>query len=207
MRRFMAAFTLTLLPGLALAQASGQPQQPAEPAARTEAQAKARAEAEAAVLAGMTPLVAARLRAMLDAAAQKSLPTEPILDRIAEGKAKGAAEGRIAAESEKTLGQLMLAYEAMVRAGRSEPSEEEVIRAAAVIERGVTSAQLEAVIGKAPEGRPLTVAFEVLSDLADRGLPVDRALAEVSTRLAAGASDQQLFELKAGLGLQLGRRP
>lgn len=208
MRRLTLLGAMTLLvPGLAGAQAGNKPRPAASPATQAEVEAKARAEAEAATLAGVTPMVATRLRAILDAAAHDSLPTEPILDRIAKAKAQGAAEGAIIAESERALGRMKMAQAAMAGAGRAPPSPEELIRACSVIERGVTAAQLEALASKAPAQRPIRAAFEVLNELIDRGVPVERALTEVGTRLAAGDSDDQLYELKSTMGLQLGRRP
>jgi hypothetical protein len=155
----------------------------------------------------------ARLEAMFWKAEQKDLPTEPMQDRVSEGEAKGAAEGRIVAVAAEVMSQLELAQSALVRAGR-EPSGEATARGASVIARGATEVELEAFAREAPSERSLVVAFEVLSDLMARGIPVGNALAQVGSRLEARASDAQLraFGLElggqaqagAGLGLGLG---
>jgi len=173
----------------------------------TRANAMAEARAEAAVMAGLSAETRARLEAMFTKAREQKLPTEAMRDRIAEGRAKGAAEASIIAETSRAMVQLETAHAALVRAGRTSPSDEEVTHGASVLARGATTAQLEAVIAKAPEGRPLGVAFEVLADLAAKGLPVDNAVAQVSSRLSAGATDKQLIELKTNAGLGIGRKP
>jgi hypothetical protein len=179
----------------------------AQASAQANADASVQARSEAAVMAGLSAETRARLEAMFTGARERRLPTEPMKDRIAEGQAKGATEAGIVTEVGRTMGQLESAHSILVRSGRETPSEQEVTHGASVLARGATAAQLEAVVGRAPEGRPLGVALEVLADLTARGLPVENAVAQVSSRLAAGASDAQLIELKAGAGLGVGRKP
>lgn len=195
MRRTLMTTALLLLPAALVAQDS------------TRAAAQAQSRTEASLMSGFSAEGRAKLEAMFVQARDQKLPTEAMRGRIAEGQAKGAAEASIVAEVGKTMNQLETAHAALVKAGRTEPSDDEVTHGASVIARGASAAQLEAVAAKAPPGRPLAVAFEVLSDLAAKGLPVDQALAQVSGKLAAGASDRQLMDLKAHAGLGLGRKP
>lgn len=203
MRRGVISIGLLAVPALLAAQAtstSGQVEAKAD--AKVQAQAR-----EAAVMAGLSAETRTRIEAMFAKAHDRDLPTELMQDRVAEGRTKGAADAQIIAETAKTLGHLEATQSALVKAGRPEPSAGEISRGAALMGRGVTTAQLEAVIGKAPADRSLAVAFEVLADLAAGGVPVDQALTQVSSRLAAGASDHQLIELKSGLGLGLTKKP
>ena len=139
----------------------------------------------------------ARLEAMLHVARERYLPTEPMANRVAEGQAKGASEAQIIASVGRIEAQLRASQEALIRAGRSQPSEAEVARGAEVMASGATSAELEAFVRRAPSERRLVVAFDVLTRLTERGVPVDRALAVVGGQLSAGAADGQLISLTA----------
>ncbi len=230
MRTTRLAMALILAPAALSAQdAAGRPQEP-----RATAQARVEQNLEARIPAHLSAETRARLEAQLQAALHKELPTKPMTDRMAEGAAKGASEAAIVAASGRVLAELEASQEAMIRAGRERPSGEEIERGARVIARGATAAQLEAIVRRTPSDRSLVVAFEVLTDLAARGLPVDRALAVVGARLEAGATDGQLIALGAsatgqaqgsaaaglgkpeasaagtvrtGLGVTIGRRP
>lgn len=76
------------------------------------------------------------------------------------------------------------------------PGRSVVGRLPSVLARGASTADLEVVASKAPADQSLVVAFEVPSDLADRGLPVERALAEVGAKLSARASDTEIASLR-----------
>lgn len=184
----MKAITLTL--GLALAPALVA----AQTVVATEAQVHAKADVSA-IPVGLSAETRAKLVAMIEAARNQDLPTEPISDRMAEGKAKGASEAQIIAASARAMGELEASQQALIRAGREHPSDEEVERGSQVIARGATSAELEAFVRHAPSDRPLEVAFEVLTQLAARGVPVDHALTVIGSRLSGGASDGQLVSV------------
>ncbi|MEX2153948.1 MAG: hypothetical protein WD825_11465, partial [Gemmatimonadaceae bacterium] len=87
------------------------------------------------------------------------------------------------------------AHEAMVRAGRTRPSDEETERGAYVLERGYTRAQIEAVVESAPSDRSLVVAFDVLTRLAARGVASANAVAQVRSKLESRAPDAQINAL------------
>ena len=90
----------------------------------------------------------------------------------------------------------------MVRAGRAKPQREEVARGSQAMEQGATEAQIEALVKHAPSDRSLVVAFDVLTKLSARGVPVDNALAQVQSKLDARATDDALGSLVAGANAQ-----
>lgn len=192
MRKPLVILALTVAPALAAAQASAG------------AQAEAREKTEVTVERGGSPRIPegfsaetrARLEAMFETARRKSLPPEPMNDRMAEGQAKGASESEIVAAGATTLAQLETSQQALVRAGREQPSDEEIVRGAQILARGASSAQLTLLAGRGPSERRLEVALEVLTDLSARGVTVDGAIGAITT---AGAT--------AGLGLGGVRKP
>ena len=137
----------------------------------------------------------ASVDAELSAARQHGVPERPIRNRVAEGRAKGATEADLAASAHAVRLNLEIAHEALVGAGRSQPSDQETERGANAIERGYTRAQIEAVAKSAPSDRSLVVAFDVLARLSERGVSVSRALAQVQSRLASRASDASIDAL------------
>jgi hypothetical protein len=139
----------------------------------------------------------AQLEATFAAARQRDLPERPIQNRVAEGQAKGASEAQIVLAAQRMESRLEATQDAMIRAGRRDPSDAEVERGAQAMERGTTSAQLELIARRAPSERSLVVAFEVLSALEARGMAVDNAVAQISSRLEARATDQALVQLTA----------
>ena len=125
------------------------------------------------------------------------VPDRPIRRRAAEGRAKGASEAQMAASARTLRLELEAAYDAMVRAGRDHPSDGEVERGASAMEHGYTAAQIEAVAKSAPSDRSLVVAFDVLTRLSERGVPVTKALAQVSTKLESRAPDAEIDAIVA----------
>jgi hypothetical protein len=209
MRQLTLTLALALSPMLAAAQASAG----AQGEARARADVSLQRRDETRIPEGFSVETRARLEAMVEAAKKKNLPTEPMTDVMAEGQAKGASEAQIVAASATTMGQLEASLQALIQGGRERPSDAEVQRGAAAIARGATSVQLEALVRRAPSERRLEVAFEVLTELAARGVPVDRALLAVGGNLSAGATDGQLVSIlasgngQAGLRLGTARRP
>jgi hypothetical protein len=145
--------------------------------------------------AQMSAQTQAELEATISAARAKGLPERPIEDRIAEGRAKAATEAQIVASARRMSARLEATQQAMVRAGRERPAEAEIERGARAMERGTTEAQLEAMVRRAPSERSLVVAFDVLARLEASGMPVERALAQVTSRLESRASDHSLIQL------------
>ncbi|HEV8454627.1 MAG TPA: hypothetical protein VGQ69_05335 [Gemmatimonadales bacterium] len=212
MRRTTLALALALAPGYLAAQSQPEGQTESKPASQT------------AATAGFSAETRVRLEAMLRVARERELPTGPLTDRIAEGQAKGASEARILAATAQVEAQLMASQEALIRAGRERPSDAEVERGAELIAHGATTAQLETLArGQSSEHR-LLMAFEVLTNLAARGVPVERALEVIGGRLDVSVGAQFSGSANSGtgrsglgagvagtvsgnLGVGLGRRP
>jgi len=137
-------------------------------------------------------------------ARRRGLPDEPIRRRVAEGRVKGAGEAQLAIAAHRVRVTMENGVEAMAKGGRTKPSDDEIERCAGAMEQGYTRAQVEAVAKSAPSDRSLTVAFDVLTRLSERGLPVARALDQVTTKLRAREGDDQiqgLLVVKTGLGV------
>ena len=208
MRRTTIALMLACAPGYLAAQTQPEGQTESKPASQSQA------------TSGFSAETRVRLEAMLRVARERSLPTEPMTSVMAEGQAKGASDAQIIAATQKVEAELTASQQALIRAGRSQPSDAQVERGAQVIASGATSAQLEAFVRHQPSERRLEVAFQVLTDLAARGVPVTNALAVVGANLSAngqaaagnGAGTQGSAigvggSLTSGLGLGVTRKP
>jgi hypothetical protein len=185
MRRTTIALMLACAPGYLAAQTQPEGQTESKPAGQSQASS------------GFSAETRVRLEAMLRVARERKLPTEAMTSVIAEGQAKGASDAQIIAATQRVETQLMASQQALIRAGHSQPSDAQVQRGARVLASGASSAQLEAFVRHAPSERRLEVAFQVLTDLAARGVPVDRALAVIGAQLSGGATDGQLVSLTA----------
>jgi hypothetical protein len=185
MRKIAMSLALTLAPAALLAQ--------------VQARAQSQTSADAAVNAGPQTTASTSTSASVDAeiavARKRGLPERPFRRRAAEGRAKGASEAQIALAMRSLRANLETAHEAMVRAGRTRPSDEETECGGYALERGYTSAQLEAVVRSAPSDRSLVVAFDVLASLQSRGVVSANAVARVSSMLAGRASDADISGL------------
>ena len=190
MKKRTLAAALVLAPSAMFAQTSVQAQSTATVSTGTSAQTGSARK--------LSPQAQSTVDANLRVAHERKLPEEPIRQRVAEGRAKGASDAQIAAASGRTLADLESSFDAMVRAGRANPSGDEVARGAGLLARGYTSAQLEGVARKAPSDRSLVVAFETLTSLQAQGKGIATAIAQVESKLAARASDAQLRGLAAG---------
>jgi len=196
MRRTTIALVLACAPGYLAAQGQGSTEsRPAGQAAASQSQAQASS--------GFSAEARLRLETMFRAAREKDLPTEPMTDRMAEGQAKGASEAQIVSATGRVQAELAASQEALIRAGRAQPSDAEVVSGAQLIARGATSAQLEAFVRRAPAERRLEVAFAVLTELAARGVSVERAIAVVGVQLGSAASDRSLIALTGSTASQL----
>ncbi len=181
----IAAVALVAIPMLARAQG----------AVAVNSRARATADASSSVgegRAGLSAEAQSQISADLATARRNDLPEEPIRRRVAEGQAKGASEAQIVAASGSTLVKLQSAHDAMVRAGRDEPTDAETSRGAELLASGFTSAQLEAVTRRAPAERSLVVALDVLASLHARGVSTGRAAEQLQRNLAARVTDAAL---------------
>jgi hypothetical protein len=177
--------------------------------AQTSASAQSHTKADAEVRTGSAQVSGfTSVDAEVGVARERGLPTQPIRRRAAEARAKGRTEAEAAMAAGRVRANLEAAHEAMVRAGRKQPRDEETERGAYALERGYTSAQVEAVARSAPSDRSLVVAFDVLSRLAARGVTSTNAVAQVQTRLESRVPDAQISALAssgANAGVGVGR--
>lgn len=184
MKKTTITLALTLIPAALLAQQ-------ATVSSHTSAHAEAKAPH-----ANFSADAQAKIDASFKRARANRLPERPMHDRIQEGRAKAATEAQIVAAVERTEARMEATQRAMVKAGRAQPSQEEIACGEQVMARGATEAQIEAFVRRSPSERSLVVAFDVLSDLTARGVAVDQALAQVSARLLAkGSTDDALRAL------------
>ena len=166
--------------------------------AQTSARASAHASSSTQASVGRTEAgvnTSTSVDAEIEIARKRNLPERPIRRRAAEGRVKGATEAQVALAARQARLSLEAAHDAMVRAGRERPSDEEVERGCHMLARGYTEAQIEAVVKSAPSDRSLVVAFDVLSRLQERGVGTARALAEVTSKLDARADDTSISAL------------
>jgi hypothetical protein len=204
----MKATTMSLImllaPAALIAQASGQAgaQGSSATTAKTNgaavsstASVSARAGAEFKAPSSFSAEGQAKLNAMYAEAKEHHVPREPMAKRVDEGRAKGANETAVIASAGRVKANLEASQEAMVAAGHTHPSDEECERGEAAMERGVTKAQITAIAKSTPSDRSLVVAFDVLTRLAARGVPVTQAVAQVQTNMTSGASDAALTAL------------
>src|SRR5579862_3641489 len=204
MKTMTLSLALLLAPSALFAQAGGQAQVTGSAAAKArgpDVAAAAKVDAGAAVEyhapKGFSAEGAAKLDAMYAEAREHHVPREPMATRVAEGEAKGASETAILASAGKVKAHLETAHDAMVAAGRTQPSDQECARGASALERGFTRVQIEALVKHTPSDRSLVVAFDVLTQLAARGVPVTQALAEVQAKIDDRASDDAITALVA----------
>jgi hypothetical protein len=188
MRTTMLKVAVAIFPAALIAQTSGQ----ANGGASANVSASATVNAE--IPRGFSAEARARLEALYQRAQDQNVPSAPIAQRVAEGQAKGAAEASILAAATRVEGNLEAAHQVVLRDGRT-PTESETTAGANAIERGVTRAQLQALVSHAADNRSLIVAFDVLTELAARGVPVANAVAQVQSRLDAGLPDAAISAL------------
>ena len=192
MRKITLAASLLIAPAFVHAQTSVQAQSTTSVAASASGEQKLSAESQA------------KIDANLRVAREKKLPEEPIRQRVAEGRAKGASEAQVVAASGKTLVDLQSSFDAMVRGGHTSPSDAEVAKGASLIASGYSSTQIEGIAKKAPSDRSLVVAFETLTSLQARGVPVDHAVTKLEALLAARSSDAEIKGLAANANAAAG---
>ena len=176
------------------------------PNAQASAQARLNANANASFKAPerFSAKGRARLESMYSEARARGTSEAAIARRVAEGEAKGASEAQVLVAAGRVKTDMEMTQEAMLAAGRAKPSSDECARGAMLMERGVTSAQIETMARRTPSERSLVVAFDVISQLAAQGVPVTQALARVQAKLDSRASDAALLKLAGGASAGVG---
>jgi hypothetical protein len=164
MRTITLSLLLTVAPSLAAAQSSAEP----SPMQGLPAQGRVQAEAT------------------LRAARDQGLPEQPLIAVMLEGQAKGAAEAQILAAEQQALARLDAAQDAMVAAGRTDPSDAAVTLGASLMAQGVTGAQLGALVARNPSEAQLVASFDAVAALTAQGVPVTSALVQVGANGGLG---------------------
>jgi hypothetical protein len=136
-----------------------------------------------------------KIEAAFSAAHTKNLPDQILRDRLTEAQATNAAEADVVASIDKLESQLDETQQALVQAGRQNPTADEITAAATSMGRGLTAAQISALAKGAPADRSLVVSFNTLNKLAARGQPIDQAIASVQAKLEAKATDDAIATL------------
>jgi hypothetical protein len=127
---------------------------------------------------GRLDSVRPRLEEVVAKTVEAGLPAELVISKVREGLAKGAPADRIQAVVEKLAENLQAARSFVV--ARRPAAEVAVVRALAEARvAGVALASAEPVVGLGRPAPETARAIEVLTDLALRGYPTDRASAVV----------------------------
>ena len=125
-----------------------------------------------------------------------SIQSRTRADVTATKRAKSENPGRAGASANASAqSDLTISHDALVHAGHTRPTDEEVRLGARLLARGYSRDQIETVARSAPADRSLVVAFETLSTLKTQGMTTTRATAEVESRITSRASDAELREL------------
>jgi hypothetical protein len=173
---------LTMLLVLAALPSARLAAQQAEPAAIQRARA------------GLPPAQAAAFDDILARARSRNLPTAPLIDKTLEGAAKGIAPDRIIAVLRLRADRLELAKGILgVRA------ENEVASAALALDRGIDEKTARQLVAGARPNEPVGMALNVLADLLERGVPVDRAFEVISSWRSRGGRASDLQDLPAAV--------
>ncbi|MFI5228803.1 MAG: hypothetical protein ACHQWU_07025, partial [Gemmatimonadales bacterium] len=148
-------------------------------AQQASASATATSAASVSVPASYSAAAKANIEASFKRAQDKNVPDHAMRQRLAEGQAKAASDAQVATAVQKTEARLEASQSAMVRAGRSNPTPQEIDAGEQAMARGATEANVEGLAKHAPSDRSLVVAFDVLSTLEAKGTPVDQAVAQI----------------------------
>ncbi len=150
-----------------------------------------------------------RARAALPAAAARNfdqtlanartrgLPTEPLVDKALEGIAKHAPANLI-------LDAVRRRFDLLARADADlrpfgPPAPRDVAAVADALQRGVSDDVVKRVRAGARDGEPVALALHTLTDLLDRGVPVDVAFEVLSNWRARHGSADELRQLPAAV--------
>ena len=134
---------------------------------------------------------AAAVAAVIEAAREKGLPTEPLIDRALEGAGRLAAGPRIVASVQSLAADLETVREAL--GAGSSPAE--LVAGASALSAGVRPDTLARLRAARPQ-QSLVVPLVVLTDLVTRRVPIDTAGAAVLAATRAHVRDQELMRLR-----------
>jgi hypothetical protein len=211
MKAAILTTVFTFVPAIVIAQQAGTPPTPPQSKPPVSAQVGGEVQANASATTAPSTYSAesrAKIDAAFTAAKAKNLPDAPLRERIAEGQAKGAAEAQVVEAVQGVQTRLEASQEALIKGGHAQPDQGEIAAGAQAMERGATADQISGLVKHAPAGRSLAVAFNTLAKLSANGEPVDGALAKITAKLDAGATDGAVASLAGGLsGVLGGKKP
>lgn len=133
-----------------------------------------------------------RMREIVQRAEQRGVPSGPLLDKALEGAAKGVPAERVTAALSAYADRLGRGAELL---GSEAPSSE-VVAATDALSRGVSEEAVREVARAAPSGGR-AIPLVVLGDLAEAGVPVERAVGVVREALERGHAGEALLEVPA----------
>jgi hypothetical protein len=172
----------------ALGAAPGGAQQPTAPAwmrARLDGRFDARARVA--------------VERVIDSAFALGIPAEPLIDKALQGQSKGASTEVIV----RAMRALAIDLASARRALGSQALAVELAAGADALRAGVDTRSIERLRRDRP-GQPLVVALGVLTDLIQRGVPVDAATKSVLELTKAGIADEQLVAFRRGVERDVG---
>ena len=188
--------TSTLALALICAPAALFAQQAASTSSATaSATASANAQTSVNVPSSYSAQAKTDIEASFKRAHDHNVPDQAMRQRLAEGQAKSASDAQTASSVQKTEARLEASQSAMVHAGRSNPTPKEINSGEQAMASGASEADVEAVAKHAPADRSLVVAFDVLSKLEAQGKPANQAVATITAKLDANATDDVLASL------------
>jgi hypothetical protein len=150
------------------------------------------------------------LRPIFDSARIDSLPVPTLEDKALEGSAKHVPAMRIVAAVRQLATDLRDARNILRSAAPGATlSHGEITAAADARHRGVPATEIAGLRRQVPQTTGLVVAFTVLGDFVQRGVPADQARAVIERLLATGVPPSQIAELpsQVDVGLRLGALP
>lgn len=147
MKSTVLTVLLTCAPAIVAAQAS----------ASANANVQANAQTSVAVPANFSAESKANIEATVQRARAANMPLQPLRQRIAEGQAKAASDAQIAVAVQRTEARLEASQQAMISAGRKNPTTAEVTAGEQAMAAGATQVQLETLVKRVPMDRPLTL--------------------------------------------------
>lgn len=121
------------------------------------------------------------------------LPTAPVVGKALEGAAKGVPADRVVSAVSAYADRLQRASGLLPEGAPTDG----IVAAADALRRGATPDAVRDVAGRAGDASP--EALVVLGDLAEAGVPVDRAVEVVTEALAQGRQGQGLLAIPAAV--------
>lgn len=144
---------------------------------------------------GVPAALAGQVAVVVEDAASRGLPVGPLAEKAIEGWAKHVPPPRIVAAVRQLAERLGTAQTAVVMAGVTNPSGELVAAAAEALGRGMTAADVSAVLQAAPTPEAAEPGLTVAAALAAQGLARNDATGAVVESYRGGRSMGQILEL------------